>query len=390
MPSVRGLAALVAIIQLGRVDASFLANRGIALEPTEPSQLPAALASHHKKSEASLQLKSSTTANIQKLLEASPDGIASLVVMGDSTIAGLAGEFLDLPDGWWEVHLANDRPAKYHGTEGPVFPGEQWSANTKGDDRRFVVAREAVKRAAAATEALHTQNCTWTGGLETFTLGPPLRGFILHRWGFLPEYGATCWHKCFADAMRAIKPSAIMWNIGLHLLNHRFDKMTCDRRSNPSKPNCGDYQDMVRRGMYNMADATPTLVWRTTNYVCEPKLVQRNPKLERDLVEWRDGANRPALEEQCHQDCPKFSDKECYNWLMNGRATELQYNQSLKAIDEGRTLSRGRSLRVLDAFKLTRDCCETGECDATDDGEHYQGLDAQLANDLTSIMVENL
>jgi len=366
------------------------------LSRQEPTiKLPPALASHHSQTADGMKLQSSTIANLQKVIEASQDGIASVVLMGDSTIAGLAGEFLDLTS-WWEVYVANDRPQKYHGSEGPIEPGQDWGVDVECPtctQKRFDVARAAVQRGKAATAKLHSQNCTWAGGIETFAMGEPLRGLLVHRWGFLPEYGEACWQSCMADAMKELKPTAIMWNVGLHLLNHRFDVATCSRRSNPAKYNCGDYQEMVHHGMSQLAFATPTLVWRTTNWVCEPKIIQHNPHLKSDLDMWQLEANRPSLEDKCKLECPKYAEKDCYNWLMNGRATELQYNQSMAAVTQAKTALRGRGeqLYVLDAFKLSRQCCENEVgCDETEDGEHYQGLDAALANELSSIMLNNL
>lgn len=327
--------------------------------------------------------------NLQSFIAGS-GGSASLVLMGDSTVSGMVNDFVNFTDAIapgfkhgsevWNTYVSNDRPKSIHHGLGWVHTGEEW---VDPEAEGHPVAKEHVKLAQAATKALHAKGCKWGGGLDTYVFGGDLEGLVVHSWGFLPEYSEACWDSCFTDAMAALKPSAVMWNIGFHLLNHDFKKSTCEVRHNPTKLKCGDYKEMVTTGMTELASVVPQVVWRTTNWLCEAKVVESKPFLEHDLNKWKDPSSASWLEKQCQKDCPQYGSlSSCRDWLFDATTTERLYTESMDAIAQ---LPK-KGIHVLDAFKQTKDCCGAG-CDAgTWDGEHYRGLDRDLVRGLAAIL----
>eukprot|EP00928_Gymnodinium_smaydae_P100086 TRINITY_DN973_c0_g1_i2.p1 TRINITY_DN973_c0_g1~~TRINITY_DN973_c0_g1_i2.p1 ORF type:complete len:405 (+),score=83.24 TRINITY_DN973_c0_g1_i2:186-1400(+) len=317
-----------------------------------------------------------TISGFEKLLKASPGHEASIVVIGDSTISGMVDAFLHFDKYPWLVYTANDRSHVFNGLgeTGGVKPGEDWShpGVEKPDTEQFI--KDAVARGRAATQALHALKCNWGGGLQTLTYSKgALQGLVLHYWSFIPENSDGCWQSCFADAMKELQSTAIVWNVGMHVLSHKYDHATCLKRAGHAKDYCNDYSEMLTIGLQEFSKTTKTVVWRTTNSLCDAALAKRNRNHARELALWHDDVKRSMQERKCHRECPFFrADEQCYDWFMDGRATELQYNQSMNVVQKLRR--KVKDLRVLDAFALTRRCCESG-CDATEDGVHYFGSD---------------
>eukprot|EP00928_Gymnodinium_smaydae_P070130 TRINITY_DN54056_c0_g1_i1.p1 TRINITY_DN54056_c0_g1~~TRINITY_DN54056_c0_g1_i1.p1 ORF type:complete len:379 (-),score=91.06 TRINITY_DN54056_c0_g1_i1:43-1179(-) len=330
---------------------------------------------------------------LRRFIQNQKEGWASLVLMGDSTVNGALTELLKLVgagcssenDNCKNVYLGNDME-KAMRRKVWVQSGGEWFEPTAMDSK---VSRLAVERSQAATAALHARNCSWSGRLETYVLNKaPLDGLVVYFWGYLPELGNACWDACMTEAMAALRPSAMMWNIGFHLLQREFDKWTCERRHPFAKKNCGNYEQMVSTGMRELAGVVPKVVWRTTNWLCEKTNLMRIPYGRETLAKWHDPLQRQLLEEECHRSCPGFGAEErCGDWLFDSRATERLYNESMSAI---RSLSGTAGIHVLDAFKTTRDCCERGGgvCKASWDGEHYDGLDRDLLLQLAHILAD--
>jgi len=331
--------------------------------------------------------------DFKAFVAASPHGWASVVLMGDSTVSGMVGDLVNFTDAIapgfkkgsevWNAYVSNDRPKAIHHGNSWVKPGEEW-IDPSADEHP--VAKQAVELAKAATQALHKKKCQWGGGLDTYVFGGDLEGLVVHSWGYLPEYSEFCWDACFTEAMEALKPSAVMWNIGFHLLNHDFKKSTCEKRQNPAKPNCGDYKKMVKLGTAELSSVVPKVIWRTTNWLCEAKMIESKPFLEHDLAKWNVPATRAYFERQCQKDCPAYNAlSSCQDWLFDSSATERLYKESMAALD---SFSRKKGVHVLDAFSQTKQCCERGCAEGTWDGEHYRGLDRDLIAGLASILAQ--
>merc|ERR1719356_1866735 len=92
------------------------------------------------------------------------------------------------------------------------------------------------------------------------------------------------------------------------------------------------------------------------------------------LIKWHDESQRPHLEDQCKKDCPQYAaaGMKGYDWFFDAHTTERMYAE------------------CLDAFNVTKGCCDRGCEDATDDGEHYAGLDAELATNMAFILGQQL
>jgi len=332
--------------------------------------------------------------DIESFVAQAPEGFATLVVMGDSTMSSLVSGFMDVilsvtEDKGENIYVSNDRLKKIR-YGGGVEPGEDWALEGLTEEMDKIT----VARAQASTKALHAKGCKSGGGIETHVFrSGPFKGLVLHNWGFLPEYTDFCWDDCMTDAMAALKPTAVLWNNGFHLLNHDFTASVCNQRHNPTKTNCGDYKQMVKMASQQMlASGIKQVIWKHTNYLCEERQVSGRFSMTEDaLVKWNNVANHPQLEAECKQECPQYAAAGmlCYDWFFNAHTTERMYAESAEAVAELRA-EVGEGLHVLDAFNLTRSCCDAGCEDKTDDGEHYPGLDAELATNMAAILGRKL
>mmetsp|Transcript_73666 Transcript_73666/g.204828 ORF Transcript_73666/g.204828 Transcript_73666/m.204828 type:complete len:401 (+) Transcript_73666:105-1307(+) len=337
-----------------------------------------------------------TIKSLQAFIKKSPDGIASIAIMGDSTMMDFADELTHVTgtmfntsslDGPFRVHLSNDRPKSIWTGKGRNFvrPFETWNdTDFLTGPKSSVQSRTAIMRAQAATGVLYGKNCTWGGGIYTSVWADgPLKGLILYQWGFIPEYLDSCWGPCYKEAMQAMQPTAVFWNVGVHLLSKTMDAETCERRYSPSKPFCGDYGQLVKTATMDFLAVVPTVIFKTTNYICDE--FERSAKVRQTFVEWQDVDKVEALEKQCAKDCPSFAGLKCRDWLMDSQTSERLHRESMSEI---RKLQRKHNnLHVIDAFETTRRCCEKG-CDSTKDGVHYHRLDPFLVN-MTSAILAN-
>jgi len=338
--------------------------------------------------------KKSIGRDIQKFIQSAPEGFATLVVVGDSTMSSLVSGFMDViqsmtGDMGENIYVSNDR-AHMIRYGGGVKPGEDWIK----EGLNLTMDKVVAARGRASTKALHDKGCKSGGGIETHVFREgPFKNLVLHNWGFLPEYTDFCWDDCMTDSMAALKPTAVLWNNGFHLLNHDFNAGVCNQRHNPTKKNCGDYKQMVKLAMGDMLTAgVPHVIWKTTNYLCEERQVSgRFSMTEQALTKWHDVQQRPVLEESCKKDCPQYhaAGMKCYDWFFDAHTTERMYTESLQAVWELRDQHQG-GVHVLDAFNVTKECCGGGCEDKTDDGEHYAGLDAELVTKLAAILGQNL
>lgn len=343
-----------------------------------------------------------TIKDIQDFIKASPEGFATMVLMGDSTMAGITTELLNITssspgeDGciYELIYVSNDRArAVNYGCNrgcGGVQPGGEWVLESALTDD---MAKKTAYRAKASTAALHAKGCKSGGGLETYLFRTgPFKGLVVHHWGFLPEYTDFCWDECMTDAMAALKPQAVLWNIGLHLLNHDFKPSVCAVRKNPTKTNCGNYKDMVKLATSSMiSSGIKTVVWKTTNWLCEDIQCEGFPLTKEALIKWQDVSQRPALEKQCVADCPEYGslDLPCYEWFMDAHTSSRMYQESTEALSELRA-ELGNGVATLDAYTVTKECCERDCHMQTDDGEHYTGLDAELVMSYTAILAGSM
>lgn len=342
--------------------------------------------------------------NIQDFIKSSPEGFATIVLMGDSTMSGITTELLNITsaapgeDGciYELVYVSNDRArAVNYGCNrgcGGVPPGGEWILKEALTDD---MARKTALRAQASTKALHDDGCKSGGGLETYLFRTgPFKGLVVHHWGFLPEYTDFCWDNCMTNAMAALKPQAVLWNIGLHLLNHDFKPSVCAVRKNPTKKNCGNYKEMVKLATTSMVNSgIPHVIWKSTNWLCEDIQSEGFPLTKAALDKWHVEENRPNLNQQCLQDCPAYKDLDlpCYEWFMDAHTSTRMYHESESALEDLHAeLEDGNSVSRLDAYAVTKECCD-GDCHKeTDDGEHYTGLDAGLVKTLAQTLGERV
>jgi len=336
--------------------------------------------------------------DVQKFIQSSEEGFATLVLLGDSTMAGITEELLNMTSSspgeagciYELLYVSNDRARSVnYGCNrgcGGVPPGGEWMDESKLTDD---MARKTVWRAKESTRRLHAQGCKSGGGLETYVFRTgPFQGLVVHHWGFLPEYTEFCWDDCMTDAMAALKPQAVLWNIGLHLLNHDFKPSVCDVRKNPTKKNCGNYQDMVALATRGMESAgVDKVIWKTTNWLCEDIQSEGFPATKEALTKWHNVADRKKNNEQCLKDCPAYGslDLPCYEWFMDAHTTTRLHQESAYALQKVRN-EDGKGVHVLDAYWKTKYCCDQGCHDMTDDGEHYTGLDSKLMIGFASIL----
>merc|ERR1711957_55979 len=111
--------------------------------------------------------------------------------------------------------------------------------------------------------------------------------------------------------MQALKPSAVLWNVGFHLLNEDWNEKKCATRQNPAKLNCGNYEKLVEHATVDFMKASPIVFWKTTNYLCEHKKVEWSPELEETFAKWADPSQTAALEAECHENCDKMTNFNC-------------------------------------------------------------------------------
>lgn len=356
----------------------------------------------HRAERTAMSLEQRTQAlnDVQKFIASSEEGFATIVLLGDSTMSGITEELLNMtssspgdPGCIYELlYVSNDRARSVnYGCNrgcGGVPPGGEWMDESKLTDD---MTRQTVERAKESTKRLHEQGCKSGGGLETYVFRTgPFKGLVVHHWGFLPEYTDFCWADCMTKAMEALKPQAVLWNIGLHLLNHDFKPSVCAVRKNPTKKNCGNYQDMVELATASMVSVgVEKVIWKTTNWLCEDIQNEGFPATKEALLKWHDEANLEQNNEQCIKDCPEYGtlDLPCYEWFMDAHTTTRLHQDSLFGLNSVRNqLGAGSGVHLLDAYWKTKYCCDNGCKDFTDDGEHYTGLDSKLMIGLASIL----
>lgn len=318
------------------------------------------------------------------------------VLMGDSTMSGVVEELTTIADGEGRasevIYVSNDRPKRVlYGCNadcGGVPAGGEWKADP--DVLNDVMTQLTVKRAENSTKALHSQGCQSGGGLETYAFrSGPFKNLVIHHWGFLPEYTDFCWKPCMTNAMAALKPTAVVWNIGFHLLNHDFKPSVCETRYNPTKTGCGDYKNMVHTATKQMISAgIGNVVWKHTNWLCEDRQKEGFPLTADSLDKWNNRTNRAALEKQCEIDCPKYAaaGMTCYDWFFNAETTTRMYLQSKAALKTLRDEFGSEAVREVDSYRMTKECCSGGCKEETEDGEHYMGLDSAVALELARVL----
>lgn len=310
-------------------------------------------------------LKGLTIRELQVFLQAQPDKMASVLLIGDSTVRGMAEKLVNLTE-ISKVYRASDM-LHY--------------SNEHLDDKvqEGTLSHKAQLTAMRGYRALHDQNCTVSGALEATVFGAPLEGLVLYHWEFIPEYSDACYKPCLVDAAEAMKPTAVMWNVGLHLLSVNYDAKACAREhgKNHGKLHCNDYESLVAMGVNGLAPTSNKFVFRTTNSVCWDKIGNK--------PDWHDQTKRRELEETCHRECPDFSETDhCYDWLLDEHSTALQYRQAMRSVDQEILAAQAdgsRSVHVLDAYAASHQ-----NCDATSDGVHFTALDGQLVHDLAKIL----
>lgn len=339
--------------------------------------------------------KDATIASIQSFVSGSPEGVATLVLMGDSTMSGIVTELLNITEEVQNsmelIYVSNDRTrsVRYGCNEacGGVPPGGEWKDLTLLTDS---MTKDTVARAEKSTNALHAQGCQSGGGLETYVFrSGPYKNLVVHHWGFLPEYSDFCWKPCMVDAMAALEATAVVWNIGFHLLNHDFKPSVCQTRHNPTKPGCGNYKDMVQTASSQMLSAgVGAVIWKHTNWLCEARQRVGFPETAEPLDRWHDLSKRTDLEHQCEQDCPQYkaAGMTCFDWFFDSHTTARMYEESREAMQELKANWGNESVHELDSYAITRDCCNAGCEGETQDGEHYAGLDSEITVQLGYIV----
>lgn len=335
--------------------------------------------------------------DVQSFVQSTPGGNASIVLFGDSTMAGLARGLLNVSDEVVDsmelVFVANGRPKR------SSYRFFKWNIKVPSG-KEFVTVNETVRRDPLINRAImNSQNainmlwlrdCKSGGGLETYVLrSGPYKNLVVYHWPFIPEYTDFCWEECVTNAMKALQPTAVVWNVGFHLLNHDFSASVCKQRYNPTKKNCGNYQEMVSLATNSMLQSgIPNVVWKTTNWLCEKRQTVGFPSTAKGLEKWHDEAKRPLLEQWCKRDCPQYAEAgldSCYDWFFDARASHRMYNESMEALAQIKTKATS-GIHVLDAFQKTKSCCEAGCEEETQDGEHYDGLDNDLAARLVGML----
>eukprot|EP00928_Gymnodinium_smaydae_P055715 TRINITY_DN39201_c0_g1_i1.p1 TRINITY_DN39201_c0_g1~~TRINITY_DN39201_c0_g1_i1.p1 ORF type:complete len:412 (+),score=74.89 TRINITY_DN39201_c0_g1_i1:166-1236(+) len=221
-----------------------------------------------------------------------------------------------------------------------------------------------------AMSILETNNCTFGG--HTFLVRSYMQGSLIHySWGFGAESFGACWKPCLTNAIKALQPSAIMVNQGLHLL-HAYPYRSCSNA--PSGPvsyfDCGKHGDLVSNIMSNMQTASPITLWKTSNWVCDDKYFGF---WRTAIDDWHDPKKKIMLEKKCQAECPSFGkDRPCGDEVIDARSSELQREQALASVASLRS-RRGSMVGTVDAYKVSEN-----RCDATEDGRHYRDLDPEI------------
>lgn len=270
----------------------------------------------------------------------------ALVMIGDSTIIGLQAHMREI----------------FHDEEG-------WNKGTLPEEAATILANPDCPHAAPRSG----------GTLYTSVFGPPLN-FTLHRIGIHSRLNddAGCFDDCLVEAVRALKPSAVVYNFGLHLM-HLFPRHTCVQAPGTGEMyhNCGDYGALVESSARALMDVTPLLVWRTTNSICEDKLSEPEQRI---LADWHNPAKVDALEQKCQDTCKLGDDRSCSDELIDAHSASRQRDISLDAIAQV-----SDKIAIFDAWQWSQ-----GKCDLTDDGKHYFGHQDQELAELVTLLARKV
>lgn len=191
-----------------------------------------------------------------------------------------------------------------------------------------------------------------------------------------------CLEKKHVEVVKNERPSVVVWNLGLHLL-HLHPARTCKTHHREvGMRHCGEYGDAVQKTAINLWKSAPnaTLIWQTTNAVCEDKFVA---DYEQVIAKWHSNVTRGAMIKQCRKECATFRSKErnCEDELFDRESTRRQRDLSLRVL---RTLPF--AVKILDAFNITDDHCELTNFG---DGRHYPYLISDVAQALLRIIQVN-
>ena len=208
-------------------------------------------------------------------------------------------------------------------------------------------------------------------------------------------YGKTWGCRNFAEVLRSLERAltahgrrhalqrrqwpadALVWNFGLHLL-HIYP----ERPSSSGSLHCAlGYEALIAGSVAEARAALPkaTLVWRTTNSVCDGRFSNRWSAAARAYhctPISACGAHEAAIRRKC-ENRYNVSGDTCDATFMDRQNTRAQRERSLAAL-------RGVAppeVRVLDAFQHTDDRCEL-----TVDGRHYPLLLGQLNLKLLALL----
>ena len=172
---------------------------------------------------------------------------------------------------------------------------------------------------------------------------------------------------------QAWPPDAVLFNVGLHLLQLAPHLVT--PAAHCALP--GRYEQTIESAVAQLRaslPATTTMVWRTSNVVCDERImgawaeVQRSFKCGGTLV-WGeptlpcDDTDGLELRRRCTQEFG-FNGTQCRQTLFDQSNSWLQRRRSLRTL-----LRSGADVEILDAGSLT-----AGRCDLTFDGRHFPGL----------------
>jgi hypothetical protein len=306
---------------------------------------------------------------------ASQEKPAVLLTFGDSTMAGIATRLFEaLHTVGGDVGLWNFEQCPGWGNNCKAFRDAPPFDARLTQLTQFKSAFESIR---SAVTTLEKSNCTFGG--HTFQARSYFKGKLIHySWGFASESFGSCWKECVNDAIRALQPTAVFVNQGLHLL-HAYPFRSCAATDGPvSYYDCGKHKDLVTGILRALRPITPISIWKTSNYVCDAKYYGG---WRSAIDKWHNPQERGALEQACRKDCATFNDERpCGDELIDARSSDIQRNESLRAVamvrDEEilqQMVGTTNAIGVVDAFSVT-----DGRCDSTDDGRHYRGLDPEV------------
>jgi hypothetical protein len=232
-----------------------------------------------------------------------------------------------------------------------------------------------------ASVVLDKSHCNFGGHI--FLAHSYFNGSLIHySWGFGAESFGACWKPCLTEAIKALQPTAVVVNQGLHLL-HAYPYRSCSKTASPilnlSYFDCGKHEDFVTNVVRDLRSVSPISVWKTSNWVCDKKYYGG---WRSALDNWHDSEKRDALESACRKDCDAFGkDRPCGDELIDARSSGLQRDASMRAISRVRSetppiddVQHSGKLGTVDAYAATE-----GKCNATHDGRHYNSLDPEIA-----------